>query len=62
MVCGEGLGFFEKHRNIIGVCFCLNPRWGIWDYFRLSTAAEYALPPALAGKGFCQLQIVSAIV
>jgi hypothetical protein len=30
--------------------------------FRLSIAADYNLPPALAGAWFCQLQIVPAIV
>jgi hypothetical protein len=29
-------------------CFCFNPRCGIWGCFRLSTAADYDLPYALA--------------
>ena len=55
-------GVFEKNRNIIRICFCFNPRCGIWGCFRLSTAADYDLPHALARALFCQLQIVSARV
>jgi hypothetical protein len=44
--CGENFGFFKKikHRNVLGIWFCFNP-----SCFRLSTAAEYDLPRALAG-------------
>ena len=56
------ISFFEKHRNIVRICFHFNPSCGIWRCFRLSTAADYDLPHALAWAWFCQLQIVSSAV
>ena len=52
--CSENFGYLvslkkKKHRNVIRLCFCFNPRYRIWDCFRLSTAADYDLPHALAG-------------
>ena len=49
--CSDSLKFWIllKNRNIIRLCFCFNPRYGIWGRFRLSTAADYDLPHALAG-------------
>ena len=47
--CSENFGIFEKHRKILVMCFHFNPRCGIWGWFRLSTAADYDLPRALAG-------------
>jgi hypothetical protein len=41
--------FALKNTNTMGMWFCFNPRYGIWDCFRLSTAADYDLPRALAG-------------
>jgi hypothetical protein len=39
----ENFGFFLKHRTIIRIEFCFNPRCGIWGYFRLSVAAMICL-------------------
>jgi hypothetical protein len=44
------------------MCFQFNPRCGIQDCFRLSTAADCDLPHALAEAWFYQLQMVSVIV
>jgi hypothetical protein len=44
-----GFGFFEKPRSIIRICFHPDARCGIWGCFRLSAAADYDLPHALAG-------------
>lgn len=53
-------GFFKKCRNIIGICFYFNARYGVWDYFRLSTvtwlwfslcsSSDMVFPPA---DSFC---------
>lgn len=39
--CSENFGVFEKHRNIMKMCCCFNPRCGIWGSFRLSRAVDY---------------------
>ena len=44
--CSETFASLKKHRNIIILCFCFNPRCRIWGCFRLSTAADYDLPCA----------------
>lgn len=36
---------------MIGIWFCINPGGGKQDWFKLSTAADYDLPHALAGAG-----------
>jgi hypothetical protein len=52
-----GLLFKDTH-----FFFCLDAGCGICGYLRLSTAAHRGLSCALAGVGFFQLQMVSAIV
>jgi hypothetical protein len=39
------------------ICFCFNPRCGIWGCLSLSTAVNYNCL-ALVGRDFCQLQMV----
>ena len=51
----------KKHRNIIRMCFCFNPRCGDMGLLQ-NVWSSYDLLPALAGIWFCQLQILSAIV
>ena len=41
--------FVSKKKKKLKICFCFNPRCGIWGCLRLSTAADYDLPRALAG-------------
>lgn len=40
----------KKHRNITRKCCHFNPRCGIWDCFRLSTAADNGLPHACSSQ------------
>jgi hypothetical protein len=37
-------GFFEKHRNIMGMCFILIAGVGLCGCFRLSRAVDYDFP------------------
>lgn len=49
LLYSKNFGYFEKHRNIIVICFPLNPRRGIWGCFRLCTAVDHDLTWALEG-------------
>lgn len=55
--CSGNIGFF-KNPVTSCECLCCNPRCWVWGCCKLSTAADYDLPLALAGVRFCQLKIV----